>query len=71
MEFILLAQAGLCNESIAQSKNLTGATGHALGTDASSTQELPDEILRAFRDWCASPEMQVMYASFLPLLNSN
>ena len=26
MEFILLAQAGLCNESIAQSKNLTGAT---------------------------------------------
>lgn len=27
--------------------------------------------LRAFKDWCASPEMQVMSASFTALLSSN
>ena len=42
-----------------------------LGTNGSSTRELPDEILRAFRDWCASPEMQVMSASFTSLLTQN
>src|SRR3990167_7154001 len=26
-----------------------------LETENSSPRELPDEILRAFRDWCASP----------------
>ena len=42
-----------------------------LGTNSRSTRELPDEILRAFRDWCASPEMQVVHASFLALLTPN
>jgi hypothetical protein len=42
-----------------------------LGTNGSAPRELPDDVVRAFKDWCASPEMQVMYASFLPLLNSN
>jgi len=42
-----------------------------LGTSGSAARELPDEILRAFKDWCASPEMQVMSASFTSLLTSN
>jgi len=39
-----------------------------LGTNGEAGCELPDEILRAFKDWCTSPEMQVMSASFTALL---
>jgi hypothetical protein len=42
-----------------------------LGTSTSAPRELPDELLRAFKDWCASPEMQVMSASFMAVLNQN
>ena len=42
-----------------------------LGTNENAGRELPDEILKAFKDWCASPEMQVMSASFGPLLTAN
>ena len=39
-----------------------------LGTDDSSNPPYREEVLRAFKDWCTSPEMQVVCASFMPLL---
>ncbi len=42
-----------------------------LGTNGKARCELPDELLRAFKDWCTSPEMQVMSASYMAVLSPN
>ena len=60
----------LQNSGLAADDEWRGRRG-VLGTNGSPTRELPDEILRAFKDWCASPEMQVMHASFTSLLAPN
>jgi hypothetical protein len=42
-----------------------------LGTNGAMGRELPDKLLQAFKDWCASPEMLVMSASFMAVLSPN